>query len=186
MKKLGMVTLVLVLPILWFSAAGAEQQEKQEGKKKLAIRKAVCVMHPTKGSEAHGTIWFTQQGNEIEVSGEIMGLTPGMHAFHVHEFGDCSAPDAMSAGGHFNPDKQPHGSPHSKERHVGDLGNIKADDSGKAVVEIRDTDIKLTGAHSIIGRGLIVHTATDDFKTQPTGNAGGRVACGVIGIAKQP
>src|SRR5207302_1116699 len=123
MKKLGMVTLVLVLPILWFSVADAEQQEKKKG----SVRKAVCVLHHTKGSEAHGTISFTQRGNEIEISGEIMGLTPGMHAFHVHEFGDCSAPDAMSAGGHFNPDDQPHGSPHSKERHVGDLGNIKAD-----------------------------------------------------------
>jgi Cu-Zn family superoxide dismutase len=179
MKKLGMVMLALLLPIVWFSAADAEQQEKKQG----GVHKAVCVLHHTEGHKAQGTIWFMQRGDEIEISGEITGLKPGMHAFHVHEFGDCSAPDAMSAGGHFNPEGMPHGNPHSKKRHVGDLGNIQADNTGKAVVNIRDTEIKLSGPRSILGRGLIVHAAPDDF-SQPVGNAGGRVACGVIGIAK--
>jgi len=179
MRKLGMATLALLLPIVWFSTAGAGQQEKKE-----AVRKAVCVLHHTKGSDTHGTIWFTQRGNEIEVSGEIMGLKPGQHAFHVHEFGDCTSPEAMSAGAHFNPSGAPHGGPHTKQRHVGDLGNITADASGKATVQIRDAEIKLEGPHSIIGRSLIVHADPDDFKSQPAGNAGGRIACGVIGIAK--
>src|SRR5215472_1879620 len=143
MKKLGMVTLALLLPIVWFSAADAEQQEKQK-KKGGGVRKAVCVLHHTQGHKAHGTIWFTPEGDEIEISGEITGLTPGLHAFHVHDFGDCSAPDAMSAGAHFNPDNKPHGDIHARERHVGDLGNIKADGTGKAIVQIRDREIKLS------------------------------------------
>lgn len=179
MKKLGMVMLALVLGIVCFSAADAQQSEKTGG-----LSKAVCVLHPTQGHKAQGTIWFTRRGGEIEITGEITGLSPGVHAFHVHEYGDCSAPDAMSTGGHFNPEAKKHGDIHSKERHVGDLGNIKADGTGKAIVDIRDREIKFSGPHSIIGRGLIVHAAADDFKTQPTGNAGGRVACGVIGIAK--
>jgi superoxide dismutase, Cu-Zn family len=182
MKKLGMVTLALLLPIFMFSAAEAEQQEKP--KKGGGVRKAACVLHHTEGHKAHGTIWFIPRGDEIEISGEIMGLKPGMHAFHVHEFGDCSAPDAMSAGAHFNPEGKPHGDIHSQERHVGDLGNIRADGTGKAVVDIRDREIKLSGPHSVIGRALIVHADPDDLKSQPAGNAGARVACGVIGIAK--
>ncbi len=181
MKKLGMVTLALLLPIAFFSAADAEQQDKQGMK---GVHKAVCVLHATKGSKTHGTIWFTQQGDEVEIKGEIMGLTPGMHAFHVHEFGDCSAPDATSAGPHFNPDNKPHGSPHTGERHVGDLGNIKADESGKATIQIRDREVKLNGPHSVLGRSLIVHADPDDLKSQPAGNAGARIACGVIGVAK--
>jgi Cu-Zn family superoxide dismutase len=180
MKKLGMATLALLLPIVWFSAADAEQQDKM----KEGVHKAVCVLHSTKGHEAHGTIWFTQKGNEVEIHGEIMGLKPGMHAFHVHEFGDCSSPDAMSAGAHFNPEGAPHGGPHTAKRHVGDLGNIKADGTGKASVQIQDAAIKLSGPHSILGRSLIVHADPDDFKSQPAGNAGARVGCGVIGVAK--
>ncbi len=177
MKKLGMVMLALLLPALWFSAADAQPRGE------AGVHKAVCVLHHTEGHKAHGTIWFIQKGNEVEVSGEITGLQPGPHAFHVHEFGDCSAPDAASAGSHFNPEGMPHGRPNSKKRHVGDLGNIQADGTGKATVNIRDMGIKLTGPHGIIGRSLIVHAKVDDF-SQPVGNAGGRVACGVIGIAK--
>lgn len=179
MKKLGMVTLALLLPIIVFSAAEAQPNKKDSG-----VQKAVCVLHSTQGHKAHGTIWFIQHGEEIEIKGEITGLKPGMHAFHVHEFGDCSSPDAMSAGAHFNPDGKPHGDIHAQQRHVGDLGNIRADGSGTAAVEIRDRLIKLNGHHSIIGRGLIVHADPDDLKSQPAGNAGARVACGVIGIAK--
>jgi Cu-Zn family superoxide dismutase len=179
MKKLGMVTLALLLPVAFLSAAEAEQQDKQMG-----VRKAVCVLHPTKGSEVHGTIWFIQQGDEIEISGEIMGLKPGMHAFHVHEFGDCTSGDGMATGPHFNPDAKPHGGPHTGARHVGDLGNIKADEKGTAKVQIRDREVKLSGPHSVLGRALIVHADPDDLKSQPAGNAGARIACGVIGIAK--
>jgi Cu-Zn family superoxide dismutase len=173
-----MVLLALLWGIVCFDAADAQPPGEK------GMSKAVCVLHPTQGHKAHGTIWFTRRGGEIEITGEISGLTPGTHAFHVHEFGDCSSPDAMSAGGHFNPEGKKHGDIHARERHVGDLGNIKADGTGRAMIEIRDREIKLSGPHSIIGRGLIVHADADDFKTQPTGNAGGRVACGVIGVAK--
>ena len=103
---------------------------------------------------------------------------------HIHEFGDCSAADATSAGGHFNPGKHPHAGPDMPMRHEGDLGNLTADAAGKAHYERVDKDLKLTGDDSIIGRSVIVHEKVDDLKTQPTGNAGARVACGVVGVAK--
>jgi Cu-Zn family superoxide dismutase len=177
MNRFVMVTLALLVPAVLGSAADEKAHEKD------APRKAICILHPTAGSKAHGRVVFTQMGEEIAITGEIRGLTPGEHAFHVHEFGDCSAPDAMSAGSHFNPTKMPHGSPDHEKRHVGDLGNIKADDDGKAVLDIRDKVIQLHGPHSILGRSIIVHAKPHDF-SQPVGNAGGRVACGVIGVAK--
>jgi Cu-Zn family superoxide dismutase len=180
MKKLVLVPLALLLPALLLLTANAEQKEDKKG----GPVKAVCVLHPTKGNDVHGTITITQQGSQVEIAGEIVGLKPGMHAFHVHEFGDCTAPDAMSAGAHFNPEGQPHGGPHDAARHVGDLGNIKADNNGKAVVKINDKLVQLHGPHSVIGRSLIVHADADDLKGQPAGNAGARIACGVIGIAK--
>lgn len=186
MRKLVMVALALVVPVLWLQAQDAAKTTaaKQAPQAGAGVTKAVCVLHHTKGSQAHGVIHFTAMGDEVEVKGEIMGLTPGEHAFHVHEFGDCSSDDGMSAGGHFNPDKKMHGGPHGTERHVGDLGNIKADGTGKVTITMTDKVISLNGAHSIIGRSIIIHEKADDLKTQPTGNAGGRVACGVIGVAK--
>jgi Cu-Zn family superoxide dismutase len=113
-----------------------------------------------------------------------MGLKKGKHGFHIHEFGDCSAPDGTSAGGHFNPEGKMHGAPVDMSRHAGDMGNIEADESGKAHLEYIDPMMSLTGDHSIIGRSVILHQNEDDLKTQPTGNAGPRIACGVIGVAK--
>jgi Cu-Zn family superoxide dismutase len=147
--------------------------------------KAIAVLHPTKGNNVEGVVTFTKSGNEMKVVADITGLTPGKHGFHIHEFGDCSSPDAKSAEGHFNPTKAPHAGHDAAQRHVGDLGNIEADSSGKAHLELTDNMMTMSGENSILGRGLIVHQKADDLKTQPTGNAGGRVACGVIGIAKQ-
>ena len=146
--------------------------------------KAIAVLHPTKGSNVEGTVTFTKAGDEIKVVADLTGLTPGKHGFHVHEFGDCSSPDGKAAGGHFNPGKSPHAGHDATPRHVGDLGNIEADSSGKAHLELTDKMMTMSGENSIIGRGLIVHEKADDLKTQPTGDAGGRVACGVIGVAK--
>jgi Cu-Zn family superoxide dismutase len=146
--------------------------------------KAVAVLVPTSGNNVHGTITFTQQGDKVHVVGDIEGLAPGTHGFHIHECGDCSAPDGTSAGGHFNPANHSHGAPADANRHVGDLGNITADSAGKAHIDITDATLSLDGANSIIGRGVIVHAVADDLKTQPTGNAGARVACGVVGIGK--
>ena len=146
--------------------------------------KAIAVLHPTKDSKVEGTVTFTKSGDEIKVVADVTGLTPGKHGFHIHEFGDCSSPDGKAAGGHFNPTKAPHAGHDATSRHVGDLGNIEADSSGKAHLELTDKMMTMSGENSIIGRGLIVHEKADDLKTQPTGDAGGRLACGVIGVAK--
>ncbi len=146
--------------------------------------KAIAVLHPTKGSKVEGTVTFTKSGDETKVVAELTGLTPGKHGFHIHEFGDCSSDDGKSAGGHFNPTNNPHAGHDADKRHEGDLGNIEADSDGKAHLELTDKMLSMSGETSIIGRGLIVHEKADDMKTQPTGDAGGRVACGVIGVAK--
>lgn len=145
--------------------------------------KAIAVLHSASGSQVAGTVTFTKTGDTVQVVADITGLAPGKHAFHIHEFGDCSAPDAASAGSHFNPMKKPHGAPDATEHHVGDMGNLEADSSGKAHLELKSNMLKFGGENSILGRGVIVHEKVDDW-SQPVGNAGGRVACGVIGVAK--
>ncbi len=146
--------------------------------------KAVAWLRPTAGNQAEGTVTFIKVEAGVKVSLAIKGLTPGKHGFHVHEFGDCSAPDATSAGSHFNPGGDPHAGPQDVARHAGDMGNLEADASGAGKLEYVDTRMGFEGANSILGRGVIVHANADDLKTQPTGNAGGRLACGVIGAAK--
>ncbi len=150
-----------------------------------AVTKAVAVLTPTKNHKATGTITFTKVADGVKVSGKIEGLSPGEHGFHIHQFGDVTDQvEAKSSGGHFNPHKLDHAGPAAKKRHVGDLGNIKADGTGVATVDVVDPLITFHGENSIIGRGLIVHQKPDDLKTQPTGDAGGRVAQAVIGVAK--
>jgi superoxide dismutase, Cu-Zn family len=162
----------------------AAQAQTPEGKSSASL-KAVAVLHPTAGNKVSGTVTFTQAGDGVQVRAEITGLTPGNHGFHVHEFGDCSAADASSAGAHFNPTHKPHAGPDAQERHVGDMGNVQADASGKAALEYVDHQISLTNdERSAIGRSVVVHAKADDLKTQPAGDSGARVACGVIGIAK--
>lgn len=146
----------------------------------LSAQNASAVLQPTAGNDVRGTIKLMTMGNGIHFTGTVTGLKSGKHGFHVHENGDCSAPDASSAGGHFNPGKTAHGAPNALEHHAGDLGNIEADASGTAKVNIHIDGITLgTGATSILGKALIVHANPDDF-SQPSGNAGSRVACGVI------
>lgn len=147
------------------------------------VKAAIAVLHPTEGSKVHGVVKFTKTGNNVTVTGEVSGLTPGLHGFHIHEFGDCSAPDGKSAGGHFNPTGADHGGPDSPKHHVGDLGNIEANEEGIATINVTSEMIEFEGDTSILGRGLIVHAGQDDLKSQPSGDAGGRVACGVIGVA---
>jgi superoxide dismutase, Cu-Zn family len=149
-----------------------------------AKAKATAVLHPTKDSKVEGWLAFTPADKGVKVTGVITGLTPGKHGFHIHEFGDCTAPDAASAGGHFNPTGDPHGAPTDAKRHEGDLGNVEAGADGKVTVDYTDPHLGFDGAKNLVGRGVIVHANPDDFKTQPTGNAGGRLACGVVGIAK--
>ncbi|MFO0965952.1 MAG: superoxide dismutase family protein [Gemmataceae bacterium] len=177
------LTLMLTVALVPLGPAKPPEKEKHEPMKVTA---AIAVLHPTAKSETKGVIRFVQKDGYIEITGEITGLTPGLHGFHIHEFGDCHSPEGLSAGGHFNPDGDKHGGPEDKMRHVGDLGNIEANKSGKAVINMKDKLVQLHGPHSIIGRSVIVHAKADDLKTQPTGDAGGRVACGVVGIAKGP
>ena len=149
-----------------------------------AFNKAVCVLNPTKGNKVTGLVTFTQSDSGMVVVAHLEGLTPGKHGFHIHEYGDCSSPDASSAGGHFNPGKDEHGAPHSEKRHIGDLGNVEAGQDGKVDYQILDPVMSFSGENSVLGRAVIVHAGEDDLQTQPSGNSGARVACGVIGIAK--
>ncbi|HUW06310.1 MAG TPA: superoxide dismutase family protein [Williamwhitmania sp.] len=175
----------LLMAVLLVTALNGFGQNMHKMAMKSEVQKAVCILYPTAGNNVSGVITFTQTPDGILVSGDVKGLTPGKHGFHIHECGDCTAADGTSAGGHFNPTHMPHGAPTDAKRHVGDMGNIVADASGKAHVEYVDKVIQLNGPLSILGRGIIVHQGADDFVTQPTGNAGSRVACGVIGVAKK-
>jgi superoxide dismutase, Cu-Zn family len=144
--------------------------------------RATAQLQPTKGSKTFGEATFEQMGDKVRVVVFVQGLKPGQeHGMHIHEVGDCSSGDGMSTMGHFNPHGKPHGHPTSGERHAGDLPALKANKEGRANVQADLDIITVTaGPTSVIGRGLIVHADPDDYKTQPTGNAGARIACGVI------
>ena len=152
---------------------------------KLRSPTAVANLAPTKGNQVSGAVHFTQQGELVLVEGRVTGLTPGPHGFHIPEKGNCTAPDASSAGAHFNPTGAPHAAPSAGARHAGDLGNLVADDTGTAVYRAEIRGISLgSGEDSIIGRAVIVHASRDDLTTQPAGNAGARQACGLISLSK--
>ncbi|XP_053210119.1 superoxide dismutase [Cu-Zn]-like [Panonychus citri] len=150
--------------------------------------KAVCNL---RGQNVQGTVNLEQEvGYHTKIQGEISGLSPGSHGFHIHEFGDISTLNCSSAGPHYNPRNNDHGSPSDNNRHVGDLGNIEADQSGKATFDFDDSVIMLSDSNSVIGRSIVVHADPDDLgrggheSSKTTGNAGGRLACCVIEIAK--
>ncbi len=168
-----------------FLSAGLIALAQTPAAKSASSSKGIAVLHPTAGNKVSGTVTFTPVADGVRVHAEITGLTPGKHGFHVHEFGDCSASDGSSAGGHFNPTNEPHAAPNADHRHVGDMGNIEADASGKAKLDYVDHHMSLSNDQtSVIGRAVIVHAKADDLKSQPSGDAGARVACGVIGWAK--
>ena len=142
---------------------------------------ATAVLRPASGSQAQGSVKFTQVGPRVRVDAEIAALAPGMHGIHIHEKGDCTAPDAASAGPHFNPAGKKHGPPDSSERHGGDLGNLRANEYGKATLSVIVEGISVgKGPDGVIGRGVIVHADPDDLKTDPAGNSGDRIGCGAI------
>lgn len=157
---------------------------KKHGAKHAQVNAAVSVLHPTEGSSVHGTVWFRQTDEGVKVTAKVEGLTPGKHGFHIHQFGNTTAPDGTSAGGHFNPMKEDHAGPMDEMRHAGDLGNLEANEDGVATYEWTDRSMMFHGPMSILGRGLVVHAGEDDLKSQPTGAAGARVAVGVIGVAE--
>jgi Cu-Zn family superoxide dismutase len=174
--------------VFLFVLAGCEREQPptagppEEGG---AVR-AGAELKPTEGSRVSGTVTFVAADGKLRVVADLQGLEPGKHGFHIHEKGDCSAPDASSAGGHFNPVGTPHGAQTdpAEKRHVGDLGNVEADADGKAHLELTDQIIALEGENSIVGKAVVVHAKADDLTSQPTGDAGGRLACGVIEIQK--
>jgi superoxide dismutase, Cu-Zn family len=165
---------------------GAHAFQAQKNKHQLVdrIRKAICIISPTQGNNVAGIVAFTKTDSGIFVVADLSGLSQGKHGFHIHEYGDCNSADGSSAGSHFNPEWKSHGAPSDMIRHIGDLGNIEADGSGNAHLQFIDRMLSFEGDYSIIGRSVIVHKSEDDLKTQPTGNAGSRVACGVIGISE--
>ena len=148
---------------------------------------AKVVLAPASGSLVSGTLSLMPMGGGVHVTGEIGGLAPNSsHGFHIHEKGDCSAADATTAGGHFNPGAQAHGRAGQGAHHAGDSDNIVADAEGVARIDAHVSGVTLGGgtANDIAGRAVIVHAAADDYTTQPTGNAGARVACGVIKVVR--
>ena len=175
----------LFIGLVLASFAGLIALAQTPAAKSAVSSKGISVLHPTAGNKVSGTVTFTPVADGVQVHAEIAGLTPGKHGFHIHEFGDCSAADASSAGAHFNPTNQPHAGPDAAARHEGDMGNVEADASGNAKLDYVDHQISLASdAKSAIGRSVVVHAKADDPKTQPSGDSGARIACGVIGWAK--
>ncbi|MCL2013125.1 MAG: superoxide dismutase family protein [Cystobacterineae bacterium] len=179
MKKLFALVAVFALSGLFFACAKKVPEPAVVEAAPVAVQ-ASAELKPTEGNLVQGNVSFTQEGNGIRVVAEISGLTPGPHGFHIHDIGDCSAPDAMSAGGHFNPHQTEHGKVGEETYHAGDLPSLEADTEGNARLDVVLESIVLAGEHSIVGRSLIVHADADDYVSQPTGNSGARVACAVI------
>src|SRR3990172_7536160 len=144
--------------------------------------RATAQLQPTKGNKTFGEATFEEVDGKIHVVVYVQGLKPEReHGLHIHEVGDCSSGDGMSTKGHFNPYGKPHAHAGTPERHAGDLPSLKAAKNGRAKVDVKlDVITIAAGPASIVGRGLIGHAGPDDYRTQPTGNAGARLACGVI------
>ncbi len=140
----------------------------------------IAVLSPGANGKVRGTVTFREETEGVRVTASIEGLAPGLHGFHIHEKGDCSAADFSSAGPHFNPTAGMHGSPTDPQHHSGDFGNIEANAQGVARYERVFGWLTFKGTNSIIGHAVIVHEKADDLKSQPAGNAGARLACGVI------
>lgn len=159
-------------------------KDKMMNEMKSHVTRAVCVLSPVGSGHVSGMVVFEAVDGGVKVTANVTGLTPGKHGFHIHEFGDCSSPDFKSAGSHLMMKGEVHAGPKDPKRHIGDMGNLTADADGNAHLTLVDDKLSFSGPMSILGRAIIVHEGEDDMSTQPTGNAGGRVACGTIGISK--
>ena len=166
-----LLPLLLVLTLAWLAGCAS-----------VPGPSATASLQPTTGNATSGTVKFVQSGDRVTVSGEVRGLKPNAeHGFHIHEKGDCSSGDGMSAGGHFNPEGKPHGQHGRPAHHAGDLPSLMSDASGVARFSFQSASTRVgSGTTDVIGKGLIVHRDPDDYQTQPTGNAGPRLACAVI------
>lgn len=142
---------------------------------------AVADLAAATGGTAQGRVTFIQSGDTVDIEAHVSGAPAGSLGFHLHETGDCSAADFTSAGGHFNPTHAAHASPTAAEHHAGDFGNIEIGPEGSGTLQISTTMLSVAeGPSSVVGRAVILHQKTDDLNTQPTGNAGARIACGVV------
>lgn len=153
---------------------------KSANKLDQPITAGIAVINSLDNNKIQGKVLFIKVDEGVKVIADIEGLTPGEHGFHIHEFGDCSSKTENSMGAHFNPTNSKHGGPESAEKHVGDLGNLSADENGRAHYEAVNKVIKLQGRNSILGRSIIIHADKDDFVTQPAGASGDKIACGII------
>ncbi len=172
-------TWIALLGISLSGVACNQMKAGANGSDKSEPAEAICVLEPTKGNDVTGTISILQKGGDVHIAGEVRKLSPGKHGFHVHEFGDLRAEDGSTTGGHYNPSHQEHGGLDAPHHHLGDLGNITANDDGVALIDMIAHGLKTS---SIIGRSLVVHAKADDLHTQPSGDSGPRVAVGVIGF----
>ena len=182
MKK-GWILAVALSFVMLAAVAGAQQNDAKKGaaqSQPVPSGKVSAAIEGRSGSKLTGSAEFMMHGGMMMVTVTVKDAPPGVHAVHIHEKGDCSAPDATSAGGHFNPGGHQHGAPDGKEHHAGDLGNMTVDADGTGSIMVHSSDLSLEGPNSVVGRAIIVHDKPDDFVTQPTGNAGGRIGCGVI------
>ena len=187
--RLSLLT-ALLAGVLLVGCAGGEQPEAEPDGPEAALEQpdeaeapiAVADLQPTQGNDVQGQVTFTRQGDgQMRVRATVTNLPEGEHGFHIHENGDCSAPDASSAGGHYAPDGSPHGRPTDPpgQRHTGDMGNLEAGADGRATYERTFDLLAFDGTHNIVDRAVIIHAQPDRF-TQPSGDAGDRLACGVI------
>ncbi len=142
---------------------------------------AMATLQPREGSTAGGTVTFTAIPGGVTIHAEVHGATPGKHGLHLHENGDCSAPDFSSAGGHFNPTGAPHGGPNAPEHHAGDLGNITVGEDGTGTLDLTSHMLTVKeGPASVLGKAVVLHAGEDDLASQPSGSSGERIACGVV------
>ena len=166
---------------------GCERVQQQAGLLPTVPAKQATAMIGSLGdSGVTGMAVFTQNGDQITFMAEIQGAMPGLHAIHIHAYGDCSAPDGTSAGGHWNPTNVAHGKWGEGEFHLGDIGNITVGEDGMGRITLT-TDLWEIGTGSdidVVGRSIIVHVGADDFVSQPSGAAGARIGCGVIVLAE--
>jgi len=182
--------IMLALPVLILALGCDNMMKKDHQSRKMeaeAKKMAVANIKPAGAASTQpswgtpmGIVTFTQMGDKVMVHADLTGLPPGKHGIHIHEKGDMSAANLMSTGGHYNPDKHIHGGPTTSPVHAGDFGNITADASGKATLDLTVDDISIGGKNDILGKAVIIHAKADDLKSQPAGAAGARIAGGVI------
>jgi len=185
-KRLWRIACRLALPGL-LVATGTLCAQTVPRTDRRPARNAIAILRPTKGTNVKGTVHFHESRHNTHIFANLTGLPPGRHGIHIHEIGDCSAPDAGNDGGHFNPQVHKHGAPDASDHHAGDLGNIEADAQGRGRLDWTVDFLTVWGGpNSVIGKTVIVHAQQDDLQSQPDGNSGSRLACGKVQLKTKP